>query len=1346
MMRHLRRGNRPMSVDSDECLLFNCQGLTLDKEQSLYQYLRSRKPLIVVLIETHRSSHRWSAPNDYHVYDIPGMDIGDGLAPRISGGIALVVRNDCTAVSPLSSAALPGFNVNNPFNIPDISSQWYGWKATVSGWHRPLVIIPMYLQHRTRDKHRQEIAPLCNQLNLFAEYIESIDPGDRPWTLICGDFNNHAPELGSHTNDRINVVREFIQRGFSCHNINYCYGTPTHKRDGILDLVFEYPPTDDEPSLVESMSICSKGEIGPLFSDHFPVLLSLRQSTPPPDQMVPRMTWDTEGATAEQIKTIISDIQCALDRPPSEGEWKVVTRLSALLDLRSQAGSHQKAEAASLADAALESIVGMLCDIGARHVKRRPVSEHNRPDWSPGLRVLYRAMAEAHSHSMGSPHDASLATNAQRAREVFSEALTALRRVRLSTMKAMVEEELQLDRDHSKHRIAWKAVKRYSRYTQGRASPIRAGLKRTDGSSTTSVKESQSLLGEYYRKVFSPHPRLQDPHPSSDGDRMAAKRDEGIRDMEEALRYSRLPDGSSIGRPSSIPSSFVLCEDKEVHELLAHTSHTTASGPDDVPGALLAWAAESPAFCNAIKIIFNFCYAFGVLPLLWRSANLLPIPKKTGPLDECNSFRPISITCILMRRMEALVKRKIQPIAERQLSRWQAGFRSRRSTRQQILLLMRSITDALRHSSPEMGAGRPIPVVFLDITKAFDSVPHDHVRLKVWEALKRHHHDVNQVLPLLSFITAFLRQRQFRILAQGVEPGAWMPASAGVPQGAVLSPLLYALFIDELVVDVPPGQSDSKSTTFAFADDLAIMPPINGNTNCRRSKLQKELKRVGEWANCWGVRFSASKSACVWFRPKNKRAREAVSSSSQTELFIPYSTANDDRIKLPYQPHYQYLGVWLDASLSGDRHFTHMVEKSATVSRMLRSLVRPEGVPGLPVLHTLVKALLLPRISYGLPFLNLKQKQYDALNRLVQRPILCAAAIPWNVHRAGASSYFALPTVEVLRDYSIVELITSILRLANVTNIRLAPDRHPAYHLVRRHCNRQAVEGTLQSDDHPPAPHSPIDFFPPAVNRLEGVDLLPDRQHLTTRVAAHQRFEKWESKRFKNQCRRSAQMLQTHRAVMESRGRRFSVGPLSDHNQTVDAAAGPTTKKGVMLPPMMGVPDEIREEKELIPLIKLLPSSLQPKPSLPFSVQYDLPNHLRLRSRCVLNRATGLAAVKHYHNDDPNPSLRQCPYCNNSNVAYRPQTLFHALVECPRYQAVRQDLLDKVRGLIERVRERARMQRYASKIYNNDNNTFVHIVMCTPYVLESINNLSSRLKLLRMTGQFLQTIDLISHL
>ena len=137
--------------------------------------------------------------------------------------------------------------------------------------------------------------------------------------------------------------------------------------------------------------------------------------------------------------------------------------------------------------------------------------------------------------------------------------------------------------------------------------------------------------------------------------------------------------------------------------------------------------------------------------------------------------------------------------------------------------------------------------------------------------------------------------------------------------------------------------------------------------------------------------------------------------------------------------------------------------------------------------------------------------------------------------------------MEILHDYSIIELISSILRLTNKQDVRLFPQQYPAFGLVRRRCNRLAVEDVLHSNinNSTPLPHSPIDAFPFAVERFNSVELLPDHHsHLGYGSPSSPIYEKWESRRFKNHCRGSSQELQTHRAVMESRGHHFTVGGL----------------------------------------------------------------------------------------------------------------------------------------------------------------------------------------------------------
>jgi hypothetical protein len=192
---------------------------------------------------------------------------------------------------------------------------------------------------------------------------------------------------------------------------------------------------------------------------------------------------------------------------------------------------------------------------------------------------------------------------------------------------------------------------------------------------------------------------------------------------------------------------------------------------------------------------------------------------------------------------------------------------------------------------------------------------------------------------------------------------------------------------------------------------------------------------------------------------------------------------------------------------------------------------------------------------------------------------------------------------------------------------------------------------------------------------------------------------------------------------------------------TYSELADPTKKKGVLLPPFLGVPDSCTRKEEIKEIVKELPITLAPRPSLPFSVLYDRPSHQKLRSRLILNRASGLASVYHYHNrKDPSPAIRQCPFCFERGIS-TPETVQHAIAQCGKYEEERNQLLLHINDTIKSVKDRLRSNNRMAEIMNNDDSILTHIVLATPFVIDSLNNFKSRLKLLELTGQFVDHIN-----
>jgi hypothetical protein len=735
-------------------------------------------------------------------------------------------------------------------------------------------------------------------------------------------------------------------------------------------------------------------------------------------------------------------------------------------------------------------------------------------------------------------------------------------------------------------------------------------------------------------------------------------------------------------------------------------------------------SAKSCNFVTLATALVNFCFAFHVLPQGWRDANLMPLLKKNGNASSPNSYRPISITSLFMRRVERLMEDRVKEKLEKQLTPWQAGFRRRRSTRQQVLYLQHAIAKATRRSPRH--AATPYPVAFLDISRAFDSVPHEFLLLKLLRmGIKGHE---------LQFFSAFLTGRRFRVVTLNGIDDAWTEVTAGVPQGAVLSPLLYAVFINDIL------QPSDSATAFKrdgghllYADDLALAPSIKHDLTERHAQLQSALTEVGEWAKRWGVRFSPTKSGVVWFYKNGTKPATRAAAHALPALTVPHATGQ--AAQLPYVEEYQYLGVWLNAKLSAHTHFRFLAAKCAHTSALLGSVQSPDAPPGPEVIRTLVKALLLSRITYGLPFFTPTKQMCARLDALLFRPILTALALPQSVHRASLAAYVQLPVVQLQRDRELLSLISSVLRLVNQPVVRASSSAFPVLRLLWRHCNREAAEYSLQ---HPKEKHwdtrSPVDQFLRAVGRHGLVSLLPRKCLLSAR---DYETEEWDHKEWKHRIHQTMAVRSLARVFHEAEGYRYSYkswkfGEIDNPSQPLESEE---FHYGTEIPPLLGIPRCVRvdvDPSELTESAAELVTS-----GLSFSARTlgeDRKRHAQLRARVTLNRAA-FNAVRNHRSKDP-LAPRLCRQC----AATPPETARHVLVDCPRYSTCRNELKEKLHVIIDRIRRAKEQTTQWRRCIPDDRELLFHIILATPFVLAQINSTADRLDLLRCTGDFLLSI------
>ena len=285
----------------------------------------------------------------------------------------------------------------------------------------------------------------------------------------------------------------------------------------------------------------------------------------------------------------------------------------------------------------------------------------------------------------------------------------------------------------------------------------------------------------------------------------------------------------------------------EVRKKIRRLRQEAATGPDEMGPRLLQELENELA--KPLTAIFRASMETGEVPEDWKKANVVPIHKK-GPKSEAGNYRPVSLTSVCCKVMESVLRDQMMGVLNRNnlIRDSQHGFMNGRSCCTNLLEFLEKVTHSL-------DGGRPMDIVYLDFAKAFDKVPRERLINKVRA------HGIHP--ELVRWIDAWLTGRHQRVVLNG-RHSEWREVLSGVPQGSVLGPILFLIFINDL-----DGAARLVDVLKKFADDTKLGKSVV--TDDDRQQLQQALDEMCAWADKWGMAFNVAKCKVMHVGHNNPR-------------------------------------------------------------------------------------------------------------------------------------------------------------------------------------------------------------------------------------------------------------------------------------------------------------------------------------------------------------------------------------------------------------------------------------------------------------------------------------------
>ena len=359
---------------------------------------------------------------------------------------------------------------------------------------------------------------------------------------------------------------------------------------------------------------------------------------------------------------------------------------------------------------------------------------------------------------------------------------------------------------------------------------------------------------------------------------------------------------------------------KYIRMIQAHKAH----GFDGISAKMLRLADNSITL--PLSIIYKNCLSKGVFPNKWKKANVIPVYKKNEK-NLTTNYRPISLLPLCGKIFEKIIYDSLYTYINENkfISDDQSGYRRGDSTIKQLI----TITNEIHKTFDQ---GNELRAVFLDISKAFDRVWHEGLIFKLKQ--------LGIECEAIAIIESFLKDRVQRVTIDG-QISDWQPIAAGVPQGSILGPLLFLVYINDLSEVV-------KSNVKIFADDTFIYRVVDSNST---QDINEDLASITRWAWQWKFQFNPT---------LKKQAVEILfSNKSEKSTHLPLIFNGIPVKKVSETMH---LGVKLDESLS---YKSHLEEKIAKSNQIVGCMIQLKKWLAYHVLEVIYKLYVRPNLDYG---------------------------------------------------------------------------------------------------------------------------------------------------------------------------------------------------------------------------------------------------------------------------------------------------------------------------------------------------------------------------------------------